>query len=708
VTERRRVAILGGGIAGLTAAFELTSTPGWEERFEITVHQLGWRLGGKGASSRNPDEHGRIEEHGLHVWFGCYDHAFRVLRAAYEELDRPPSSPFATIEQAFHPQDETPYFERVDGRWTVWPLWFPPAPDEPGTGGPTPSAWDQLVKLVEAVEHVAEDILHGAASTDAGGPHVPGAAGRPAGRRRGRLRGFFGHLRHPSAIPSHALLHASAGLTRATAASPSRRAGVVLAFLPWLLDRTKGRLLAHLDAHSGDRTTLRRAMIELDLGLTAVRGCLRDGVPSRGWDAIDAEDVRAWFARHGASPEAVWSTPIRALYDLYLAYPNGDREHPELSAGVGVHAVLRLAFDYKGAVVNEMRGGMGEIVIAPLYEVLARRGVRFAFFHRVEGFELSPDGARIARIRVAEQVRVKDGPTGYRPLFEPGGVPCWPPAPFTDQIVDGERLAGVDLESRWSGWRDAGSVVLEDGTDFDVALLAISLDGVEDVGAALTRDRRWQDLFDHMATTQSMSAQLWFDRSLEELGWTQGSVPADAAPEPLDVWGDRTELIPLEDWGRAAPRSLQYVCAAMPGNLARRPPTDHGVPAEADAQVEAITAAWLEDASQAMFPAARTSGGTFDWSLLHDEAGGEARARLGAQYLRANIDPSERYVLSLPGTARYRLDAGETGYDNLVVAGDWTRTSWNVGCIEAAAESGVNAAAAVEAMFPRSASEAGS
>ena len=43
--------------------------------------------------------------------------------------------------------------------------------------------------------------------------------------------------------------------------------------------------------------------------------------------------------------------------------------------------------------------------------------------------------------------------------------------------------------------------------------------------------------------------------------------------------------------------------------------------------------------------------------------------------------------------------AGRTGYDNLVVAGDWTRTSWNVGCIEAAAESGVNAAAAIEARF---------
>ena len=47
-----RVAILGGGMAGLSAAWRL-SEPGWQDRFEsITVYQRGWRLGGKGASSR--------------------------------------------------------------------------------------------------------------------------------------------------------------------------------------------------------------------------------------------------------------------------------------------------------------------------------------------------------------------------------------------------------------------------------------------------------------------------------------------------------------------------------------------------------------------------------------------------------------------------------------------------------------------------------
>src|SRR6185503_15422628 len=159
------------------------------------------------------------------------------------------------------------------------------------------------------------------------------------------------------------------------------------------------------------------------------------------------EDARAWFRRHGAAPTTVDSTPVRALYDLYLAYEGGDRARPSLAAGAAIHAVLRLALGYKGAVVNEMRGGMGEIVIAPIYEVLAARGVKFAFFHRVERLELSADRSRVARIHVARQVELADGTTtGYRPLVPVGGLPCWPSEPLVGQIKDGGALMGIDLE----------------------------------------------------------------------------------------------------------------------------------------------------------------------------------------------------------------------------------------------------------------------
>ena len=107
MTEVRRVAILGGGMASLATALELTAAPDWRSRLDITVYQTGWRLGGKAASSRNPAFGDRIEEHGLHVWFGCYNEAFRLLRGCYEELQRPPGSAFATLDDAFTPQNES-------------------------------------------------------------------------------------------------------------------------------------------------------------------------------------------------------------------------------------------------------------------------------------------------------------------------------------------------------------------------------------------------------------------------------------------------------------------------------------------------------------------------------------------------------------------------------------------------------------------------
>ena len=38
-----KVAVLGGGVGGMTAAFELTATPELRERFDVTLYQLGWR-----------------------------------------------------------------------------------------------------------------------------------------------------------------------------------------------------------------------------------------------------------------------------------------------------------------------------------------------------------------------------------------------------------------------------------------------------------------------------------------------------------------------------------------------------------------------------------------------------------------------------------------------------------------------------------------
>ena len=85
----------------------------------------------------------------------------------------------------------------------------------------------------------------------------------------------------------------------------------------------------------------------------------------------------------------------------------------------------------------------------------------------------------------------------------------------------------------------------------------------------------------------------------------------------------------------------------------------------------------------------------FRWELLAADSPERGPDRLRTQYYRANVAPSERYVQSLPGTDRFRMAPGRSGYDNLALAGDWTDSGFNVGCVEAATMSGQLAAKAV-------------
>ena len=117
--QRTRIAILGGGVGAMTTALYLTR-PELRDQYQVTVYQLGWRLGGKGASGRNAEAHQRIEEHGIHVWSGLYDNAFRHMREAYAELGRSPGAPLATWRDAFKPVTVLTMMERQGDDWLPW------------------------------------------------------------------------------------------------------------------------------------------------------------------------------------------------------------------------------------------------------------------------------------------------------------------------------------------------------------------------------------------------------------------------------------------------------------------------------------------------------------------------------------------------------------------------------------------------------------
>lgn len=179
---RRKIAILGGGVAALSAAFELTEQDPQHQLFDITVYTIGWRLGGKGAVGRDKEKGYRAEEHGLHVWTGFYDNAFELvdrLYAAMNDLDLSP--PFGSRENAFEGLDRSVLMEPFNSGWASWTIDIPPHEGIPGTPRPAFSLVDFLRSLLECSVQQSQSIAGFTDQWPEGTQHSAVAAGATDG-----------------------------------------------------------------------------------------------------------------------------------------------------------------------------------------------------------------------------------------------------------------------------------------------------------------------------------------------------------------------------------------------------------------------------------------------------------------------------------------------------------------------------------------------
>ncbi len=366
-THPKKIAILGGGVGAMSAAFELTQEADWQDKYDITVYQLGWRLGGKGASGREMKKGARILEHGLHVWGGFYDNSFRLLRACYEALQRPPGVPIRSIEQAFRGVDQVYLCDRVDEQPHVWRIDFPRNAEAPGSGGVALTPRDYLIELLEGLAGLIERFPIGAPPAQ----NLLFAALPPQ---------LAAHL--PKLLPAHGRshLHAAAAVARQLPGS----GGPLHQLLHWLLGQFLERLAAHT-APDSLNPTLASVIAALEIGSACARGIVADKVLENGFDSIDDAEWSAWVMKHGASRRAMQSCVGRCAYDYVFGFRDGvpDFEHRAVAAGAGTRAMLRLLFTYKGSLFFKLNAGMGDIVFAPIYQLLQRRGVKFRFFHKV-------------------------------------------------------------------------------------------------------------------------------------------------------------------------------------------------------------------------------------------------------------------------------------------------------------------------------------
>jgi uncharacterized protein with NAD-binding domain and iron-sulfur cluster len=675
-----KIAILGGGVGAMATALELTSAPDWKERYDITLYQMGWRLGGKGASGRG--EYGRIEEHGLHIWLGFYENAFRLMRQVYEEnkVNRPLGTPLRNWDDAFKMHNFIAITDQAGAgtEWHVWPIDFPSADGVPGDGRRI-TMWDMFLRLLALIKEVyADSAFH--KSGDHTGRFRIGLLG---------LQGCFGHLvpmlvtLTDLSLLGHLEIALKIGQTLdrdARKHSPlmhTELAELLKSFRKLLRDRIWPAIV------SGDGQA-RRLFQAVDLGVSLGVGLLNSGYlanPAQ-LDTLQ-DDLQTWLKNQGADPityEVRQSAIMRALYDLVFAYENGDASQPSFEAGAAIRSMLLIVGGYKGAIFWKMQAGMGDVVFGPLFEVLKSRGVKFEFFHRVEGIDLNDAGTSIDAIRIGVQATLKDPARGYDPLITCDSLPAWPNAPRYEQLVEGEQLkaGGYNLESFWTTWHNPAGKTLRAGQEFDRVVLAISIGALPylfDRAAPLPEQFRL--MLSNIQTVRTQAMQLWVNQPLEKLGWQRPSVVLDAFSDPINTWAVMDQLLVREDWPAGTVQGIHYFCGQMAGGIP--PKDDSEAPAKALREVEANCDAFIQQDLPVL------------WPDIND-----ADFKIVARFLRCNIDPSELYVLSTAGSTQYRLRANESGLINAVLAGDWTNNGFNAGCVEAAVMSGIQAANAIE------------
>lgn len=712
-TQPIQVAVVGGGCAGLTAAFELTR-PEHRGKYRVTVYQVGWRLGGKGASGRGPAD--RIEEHGLHLWMGFYENAFRLMRECYAEAARDPRvCRISGWRDAFVPDHFNALADRSpNGAWLPWAVALPPLPGLPGDpadsirpqtiGHYVSSTLTLLRTLLDAIQVRVADRgspSAGGASRSTGGlgaalPSTPAALTETILQilRLGQV-GTFGAVSEALRI-----------LEAAVAATPGVSSDLLLRFQETISAATRSQFEALVVRDDA----LRRLWEIFDLTLAVVRGVIRFQlvVDPRGFDAIDDYDCREWLRLNGASERAINSAFVRALYDLAFAYEDGDVRRPRIAAGQALRGAVRAFFTYRGAFFWKMQAGMGDVVFAPLWEVLKRRGVQFEFFHRLEKLRLSGD-SRVEAPHVealefdVQATTVEDDE--YRPLVDVRGLPCWPCAPDFTQLRDGATMQseGWSFESHWDR-RHVAKKTLRVGADFDFVVLAVGLGAVPHVcGDILARDSRWRTMIERVKSVPTQAFQIWMTDDMKALGWEHGPVNLSGFVEPFDTWADMSHLAAEESFcGRV--RAIAYFCSVLPdGAPGAEQSPDYPVERREEARRNAI--AFLDQEIGHLWPKAVNGRAGFRWETLvgpgkGTDTGWPDQRAFDTQYWRANVDPSDRYVLSLPGSLRHRISPLDRTYDNLTVAGDWTDCGFNEGCVEAAVMSGRLAAHALSKSPP--------
>jgi uncharacterized protein with NAD-binding domain and iron-sulfur cluster len=694
--SRERIAILGAGPAGLSAALALSGTEGLRERYEITIYQVGWRAGGKCATGREPPTQ-RILQNGSHYIFGCYANALRLLRRTYEELNERGDASFGTFEEALHPASFIVAQQRFAGETDNWHIQLPTNSQAPGEGG----VWLPLWCYTEMILKFTFQAVFGWKALrwlDGTISAFPQRHPRVS-KVLGSLVGAWAQIYQAFGVVGLQVLW---GGLRLVCGGRDRALRVLAAkfrfwrgFWRFLLVRFVDRSL-----------WARRLWIMADLSTSMGDGMIRDGVfGSTGFDGLDQWDFREWLDRCGASEVARDSPVVWTWYNSVAAFERGDPRYPNIAAGATVRGLIRAGLDYQGAFTYQLAHEVGDSVIAPICVLLRHRGVRFEYFHRVTSLETDEETCEIRRVHMERQVELADGAEEYDPFVHVEGQKVWPWKPRYDRIAsrggthrNPESIEEYDLESFYTRWKGEPHPI-ELGKDYDRVVFALPGETAPYVCSELLAARSsWREMTRNLKGVETQSLRLWFKDDLAGLGWPYPHPILSNHAQPFTTWEDNSHLMTGEEWPAGnVPHAISSVFGSLIAPELAPGPEDHDYPVKQQEQARSNALHFLRTQVGTLWPNAtrKDDPGHIEWRKLVALGNVEGEERFDFQRVVANSGPLNRYTLTQAGGNQHRLAPDEAGYRNLYLAGDWTRNGIYVGSVEGAVVSGLLAARAI-------------